>query len=200
MARTDASVYAARSEGKSLLVALRVICVALAVIFAFVGITWLAAAVWSLLVEGGIRGWREAMFHLGTPLLLLSLSTVLFALRFKVFAPRGSLVRAAEVAAFPLAVYTFLGGLIGAGAGAALVLLWDVPDWVGLPVIVVFIALGFVVGAVRLKPPRFDYTHCVECGYDLRGSPGPRCPECGTPFVPQPAEADDEEFGQAGQP
>lgn len=23
---------------------------------------------------------------------------------------------------------------------------------------------------------------CPSCGYDLRGSPGPECPECGTPF------------------
>jgi hypothetical protein len=25
--------------------------------------------------------------------------------------------------------------------------------------------------------------HCLSCGYDLHGSPGPRCPECGAPFV-----------------
>ena len=24
---------------------------------------------------------------------------------------------------------------------------------------------------------------CVRCGYDLRGLPEPRCPECGTPFI-----------------
>jgi hypothetical protein len=179
------------------LAALRVICISLAVICAFVGITWLTAAVWGLLVEGGIRGWRDALFHLGTALLLLSLSTILFVLRFKVFAPRGRFVRAAEVTAFPLVVCTFLGGLSGAGIGAALVLLWDVPDWVGLPVTVVFIALGFVVGAARLKPPRFDHTRCVECGYDLRGSPGPRCSECGTPFVGEGVETDDEKLGRA---
>jgi hypothetical protein len=23
---------------------------------------------------------------------------------------------------------------------------------------------------------------CIQCGYDLRGLPEPRCPECGTPF------------------
>lgn len=31
--------------------------------------------------------------------------------------------------------------------------------------------------------------HCANCGYDLRGLPEPRCPECGQPFlrsVPQP--------------
>lgn len=30
---------------------------------------------------------------------------------------------------------------------------------------------------------------CVGCGYDLRASPGPRCPECGYPF--NPAETPD---------
>jgi DNA-directed RNA polymerase subunit RPC12/RpoP len=26
-------------------------------------------------------------------------------------------------------------------------------------------------------------THCLNCGYDLRGLPEPRCPECGEPFT-----------------
>jgi hypothetical protein len=29
--------------------------------------------------------------------------------------------------------------------------------------------------------------HCATCGYDLRGLPEPRCPECGSPFTPRPA-------------
>jgi hypothetical protein len=29
--------------------------------------------------------------------------------------------------------------------------------------------------------------HCAICGYDLRGLPEPRCPECGTPFTPPEA-------------
>ncbi|MEP0845567.1 MAG: DUF2007 domain-containing protein [Phycisphaerae bacterium] len=28
---------------------------------------------------------------------------------------------------------------------------------------------------------------CPRCGYDLTGAPGPRCPECGTPFQVRPA-------------
>lgn len=35
--------------------------------------------------------------------------------------------------------------------------------------------------------------HCTECGYDLRGLPEPRCPECGTPFDPDDVDAEDEE-------
>jgi hypothetical protein len=30
--------------------------------------------------------------------------------------------------------------------------------------------------------------HCVNCGYNLRGLPEPRCPECGQPFEPGAAE------------
>ncbi|HVP12738.1 MAG TPA: hypothetical protein VMV94_16305 [Phycisphaerae bacterium] len=32
------------------------------------------------------------------------------------------------------------------------------------------------------------YPVCLQCGYDLRGSPGPRCSECGTPFDPAERE------------
>ena len=35
--------------------------------------------------------------------------------------------------------------------------------------------------AVRLKHREVKGV-CVRCGYDLRGLPEPRCPECGTPF------------------
>jgi len=30
-------------------------------------------------------------------------------------------------------------------------------------------------------------TTCKQCGYDLRGSPGPACPECGRPFTKSPS-------------
>ena len=40
---------------------------------------------------------------------------------------------------------------------------------------------------------------CVQCGYDLRGLPEPRCPECGTPFdkqnAPAPQSGKDEPAG-----
>lgn len=32
----------------------------------------------------------------------------------------------------------------------------------------------------RRTQARFRTAHCVRCGYDLRGSPSVRCPECGT--------------------
>lgn len=40
-------------------------------------------------------------------------------------------------------------------------------------------------GAVRLHNtlwPVYEPGHCVNCGYNLRGLPEPRCPECGQPF------------------
>lgn len=33
---------------------------------------------------------------------------------------------------------------------------------------------------------RVNPTTCVQCGYDLRGSPGPACPECGRAFTKAP--------------
>lgn len=33
-------------------------------------------------------------------------------------------------------------------------------------------------------PHEIDPGRCAQCGYDLRGLPERRCPECGTPFLP----------------
>ena len=58
------------------------------------------------------------------------------------------------------------------------------PCW---PLVILFgayPALAFVRGPVW-RWRRRKHGLCLKCGYDLRGSPGPRCPECGTE-VPQP--------------
>jgi rubrerythrin len=31
---------------------------------------------------------------------------------------------------------------------------------------------------------RYGYVICHACGYDMRGSPGPKCPECGAAMTP----------------
>lgn len=59
----------------------------------------------------------------------------------------------------------------------------------------IMLALDLIVGtfgavAIRtwmIKRGRrraLDRGQCVHCGYDLRGSHSPRCPECGTPLPP----------------
>jgi hypothetical protein len=164
------------------LAALRIICISLAVVFGFLGFVWLGLAVSGLLVGNGLRGWGEAWVLFAPPIFLLVFSAAAFVLRYTVLAPRGMRVRAEEVAGVPVAVYTLLGAVVGTGISGALVLRWDVADWVGLPVTLVCLILGCAVGMARVKPPRKLEGCCPECGYDLRGSPGPRCPECGTPF------------------
>jgi len=72
------------------------------------------------------------------------------------------------------------------------ILEWDMPhaaalgSWRGgrvhVPLWTLFllsIAVALYVWYRRLPVRR---GHCASCGYDLRGSPGPRCPECGLPF------------------
>ncbi len=34
------------------------------------------------------------------------------------------------------------------------------------------------------RPREDEGVYCIKCGYDLRGLPGPTCPECGKPFDP----------------
>lgn len=54
--------------------------------------------------------------------------------------------------------------------------------WTGL--------FGFVPAVALIRRParrrklRRKLGLCVTCGYDLRGLPEPRCPECGTPITP----------------
>ncbi|MCG3126562.1 MAG: hypothetical protein CHACPFDD_01409 [Phycisphaerae bacterium] len=44
---------------------------------------------------------------------------------------------------------------------------------------------------VEQLPPMSTGRKCPHCGYDLRGLPASRCPECGEPFgwTPPPAES-----------
>ena len=69
-------------------------------------------------------------------------------------------------------------GLI-TGLMLALLVSWVVT---GLPL------SGLVWWRNRFRPV-YPPGHCAECGYNLRGLPQPRCPECGTPFTPAPAKS-----------
>ena len=40
-------------------------------------------------------------------------------------------------------------------------------------------------------------SHCVKCGYNLKGLPEPRCPECGTPFGPKAVEVSSRRAGRS---
>lgn len=49
---------------------------------------------------------------------------------------------------------------------------------------------GMWVLIVKPSPPTDDhgrYLNCIECKYDLRGTPGPTCPECGAPVIAEKA-------------
>jgi len=67
----------------------------------------------------------------------------------------------------------------------------QVGGWVPLLVVGIlsWVFFGAVAGAIyhtvrrRSLARRFP-DHCLKCGYNLRGLPEPRCPECGTPFDP----------------
>jgi hypothetical protein len=69
-------------------------------------------------------------------------------------------------------------------------LLANVASW-----LMTYIPLHITVYSRRQYWPVYPPGYCKKCGYDLRGLPLPRCPECGTPFDPAalPEPGDGEE-------
>jgi hypothetical protein len=67
------------------------------------------------------------------------------------------------------------------------------PDqfWVGFVCLLTF-PVGLIAGAMlsirmaRAATPKATHV-CPACGYDLRGTPGPKCPECGAEREAKPA-------------
>lgn len=48
------------------------------------------------------------------------------------------------------------------------------------------VLIGAILGARHVYLSKWHQLGCcAACGYDLRGSPGPRCPECGAEFTPK---------------
>jgi len=57
--------------------------------------------------------------------------------------------------------------------------------WGFLYVSALLMVLSFIAIYMKITEPRIHSIkkgYCIKCGYDLRGLPEPRCPECGTPF------------------
>jgi hypothetical protein len=56
------------------------------------------------------------------------------------------------------------------------------PVQLSIPLLVSWIVLN-AARAMRLLHRASDRSVCHNCGYDIRHSPGPACPECGEPFA-----------------
>lgn len=98
-----------------------------------------------------------------------------------------------EALSIALTVMGFGGALIA----AAVLAVTGPSRWMGIvlsvfyvmvllpfPPIVLLIPFMIVLASVKARPGTpAPPGICVRCGYDLRGLPEPRCPECGTPFI-----------------
>jgi len=121
-------------------------------------------------------------------ILVLAILTLFYLLRVRWVGPLA--MQAANFWGGMLCVSWFvLWTLLGAMIGVHLALLGSV--------MVVMSAVGQAQALSRLTRVRLllrmliaapipihDPAVCSRCGYDLRGLPEPRCPECGTPFEP----------------
>jgi hypothetical protein len=70
----------------------------------------------------------------------------------------------------------------GVAAGRLYILV--VPFWAIIVLLSVCYSALMTIKWLRRRR-RVRENCCTKCGYDLRGLPEPRCPECGTPFHPQ---------------
>ena len=67
--------------------------------------------------------------------------------------------------------------------------MWDrVPDWILATLFLLFAAILIACAVWPRRSPKLGF--CVECGYNLRGSTEPRCPECGARFEKTKLDAD----------
>lgn len=89
-----------------------------------------------------------------------------------------------------------IGALILAWTGLIVFAFIIRPSWNALPWLVLFCVPGVLVTSrlfevMRRRKAERMRGKCPRCGYDLRGSVSPGCPECGTPVTERP-ELNDE--------
>ena len=69
---------------------------------------------------------------------------------------------------------------------------WDGDQWTGLIMLIIACPVAFFTHwwakkVSVLYKRKLGAKLCINCGYDLRASPGPTCPECGE-TLPQTSE------------
>ncbi len=113
-------------------------------------------------------------------LLTICMSLLAFPLRSYSLAARVTLAGCLGQIPISLASFLINQEIIGPG-------IWF---WLFSPVVQIVVGWGLpfamivlVIVLRRKYAPVFAPGHCRRCGYDLKGLPQPRCPECGTPFV-----------------
>jgi len=67
---------------------------------------------------------------------------------------------------------------------------YRVVEWLFIPWLIDLTIVCAIVFIRNRYWPDYGPGKCAKCGYDLRGLPTPRCPECGRPFQPIGACAD----------
>ena len=89
------------------------------------------------------------------------------------------------IQALSTGVLAVLLGIFAVGCPLMILDNWlRVPNWMWLPIL---LGPGAILGSLAVFGDlRIQRDHhrrrrglCIQCGYDLRASPGERCPECG---------------------
>ena len=65
------------------------------------------------------------------------------------------------------------------GCGFAVAIIVGASIWLTVPMVGMLAVAGYLHRRDRRRFLRHVHGQCVECGYDLRATPG-RCPECGS--------------------
>jgi len=83
----------------------------------------------------------------------------------------------AEDLEFGMGAWFFPSGMIGGPPS----LFWTCWEFLK-DILIVVIGVYLLFGGAWIVERAFPYRGlcCIRCGYNLRGSPGPQCPECGT--------------------